>query len=214
MLRGIVLIVLAVVVLASSGFPEKPDQGGARTVLGEREREIIGKDGAPMILVPNGEFTMGDGSYNNLERPVYLDAYYIDKFELTVSRYAKYMDHIGTKHGWTKADLLSHGDRPVVEVDWNDADAYCRWARKRLPNEAEWEKAARGTDGRIYPWGNEKPNPSLANFDWDGRQRWEGYRTLSVVGSYEAGKSPYGLYDMAGATFWRRRKDRPWWFMG
>ena len=88
----------------------------------------------------------------------------------------------------------SIGSLPVVNVDWFDAQAYCQWAGKRLPTEAEWEKAGKGTDDRRFPWGNVEPTHKHLNFN----QKWRGEQTLVPVGIYELGKSPYGLYDMAG----------------
>jgi len=157
-------------------------------------KEITGKDGAPMVLVPAGEFTMGSGS---AIRPVSVEAFYMDKYEVTVARYGKFLKATKRKEPdkWDTVKFPQDADRPVTGVDWEDANAYCRWAGKRLPTEVEWEKAARGTDGRLYPWGNDPPNPRLANYQQERSSSGGG---LAAVGSYEAGKSPYGLYDMAG----------------
>lgn len=156
------------------------------------QSEITGKDGAPMVLVPAGEFLFGDDN-----RSASLEAFYLDKYEVTTSQYAKFLQETDRKkpERWSSVSLADDGDRPIIGVDWHDADAYCRWAGKRLPSEAEWEKAARGTDGRKYPWGNEAPTARHANFN---KSSWSGYATLSAVGSYEAGKSPYGIHDLAG----------------
>ena len=154
------------------------------------------EDGAEMALVPAGEFVMGSDDYDN-ERPrhrVYLDAYYIDKLEVTNALFKRFTE--ATKR--LAPDYWSNGNfngasQPVVGVTWHDANDYCQWAGKRLPTEAEWEKAARGTDGRKYPWG-EHWDPSQAN----GEAR---LRKTATVGSYPGGVSPYGAHDMAGNTW-------------
>jgi len=174
--------------------------------------EVIGKDGAPMILIPAGPFLMGvpkwarDGGRDEYpNHKVSLDAYYMDKYEVTNGRYLEFIRATGhrppkhstdpTKNLWQDG-LMPESiiNLPVVNVDWFDAQAYCLWAGKRLPSEAEWEKAGKGTDDRRFPWGNVEPTHKHLNFN----QKWRGESTLVPVGIYEAGKSPYGLYDMAG----------------
>ena len=194
-------------------IPVKPEQKPvqeARVVppspAPAHERAVTGRDGAPMVLVASGEFLMGNEAEGDAPpHRVYLDAFYIDRQEVTNARYLKFVEttrHRAPQHVvdpqydlWVGA-ALSPGvaDLPVVNVDWSDADAYCRWAGKRLPTEAEWEKAARGTDGRIFPWGNEAPSFARLNFS----RSWQGAHTLQPVGNYEAGNSPYGAQDMAG----------------
>jgi formylglycine-generating enzyme required for sulfatase activity len=174
--------------------------------------EPAGKDGAPMILVPAGPFPMGvpkgdrDGGRDEYPRhQVDLDAFYIDKHEVTNGRYQQFVKATGHRtpqHPTNQARTLwkdakvsdTVAERPAVNVDWHDAEAYCAWAGKRLPTEAEWEKAAKGTEDRRFPWGNVEPTAKHLNFN----QQWIGEKTLMPVGSYELGKSPYGAYDMAG----------------
>ena len=171
-----------------------------------------GKDGAPMVEVPAGSFPMGvpqgdrDGGRDEYPRhDVFVDTFFIDTFEVTNGRYLEFVKGSGhrvpqnsknpTRNLW-QGDAItdSLADRPVINVDWFDAEAYCAWAGKRLPTEAEWEKAAKGTADRRFPWGNVEPTVKHLNFN----QRWIGEKTLMPVGSYEAGKSPFGAYDMAG----------------
>ncbi|MEO8341348.1 MAG: SUMF1/EgtB/PvdO family nonheme iron enzyme [Nitrospirota bacterium] len=153
-----------------------------------------------MALVPAGEFMMGSATGDADEQPVhrvYVESFLMDKYQVSVGQYAKFLG--GTSQAappdWSAMNKSRHQNRPVVNVDWVDADAYCTWVGKRLPTEAEWEKAARGTDGRIYPWGNEYPTRFHAN---SGNERWSNHWVVVPVGSLEDGKSPYGIYDMAG----------------
>jgi formylglycine-generating enzyme required for sulfatase activity len=162
--------------------------------------------GAPMVWVTDGAFTMGsfDGrARNQPPHEVYLNAFYVDQFEVTTARYATFLAATEQREPgfvpklWEQVNLASDGTRPVMGVNWNAADAYCRWVGKRLLTEAEWEKAARGLDGRRYPWGNGVPAFTLANYGQSISSHTYS-DSLRSVGSYEAGKSPYGIYDMAG----------------
>ena len=158
-----------------------------------------------MVLVPAGKFTMGspDGEGSKDEHPqhtVDLAAFCIDQYEVTVERYDRFMAQMNPpkpKH-WDEVELKRDGQKPVVGIDWHDAQFYCEWAGKRLPTEAEWEKAARGTDKQTYPWGGTKPNSSTANFRKSPDRGKTYAEKLKAVGSYERGKSPYGAYDMTG----------------
>ena len=153
-----------------------------------------------MVLVPAGEFTMGSSGGDPDELPVhkvYVGAFFMDKHQVSVAQYARFLEatHHERPPDWTTMNKPQNQNRPVANVDWAEADAYCKWAGKRQPTEAEWEKAARGTDGRVYPWGNEPPTRFHAN---SGKEVWSNHSALSPVGTFEAGKSPYGIYDMAG----------------
>ncbi len=135
------------------------------------------------------------------ERPmhrVWVGRFSMDLHEVTTAQYAAFLATTNrlAPWQWNTVDLSQHSDRPVIGVDWSDSDAYCRWKGKRLPTEAEWEKSSRGTDGRLYPWGNQAPSKDLANFALGARFSYS--QVLMPVQSYEHGKSPYGLYQMAG----------------
>jgi formylglycine-generating enzyme required for sulfatase activity len=182
--------------LANGSGAQKP--GG----MPQPPAEITGKDGAPMVLIPVGEFTMGSDKGDDDEQPihrVFLDSFYLDKFEVTNGRYAKFVEAIQSEPPWGFADKetpVLHQDQPVRWVNWMDAMGYCLWAGKRLPTEAEWEKAARGGDGRLYPWGNDPPTQAHAVFGLK-----EGADTVSAIGNRDKGKSPYGVHDMAGNLY-------------
>jgi iron(II)-dependent oxidoreductase len=176
------------------------------------------RDGSPMVLVPAGPFVMGAAENDFLAEPhekpqrtITLAAFWIDLYPVTVARFLRFLDaggydepHWWSTEGWAwrQEENVTHPkmwdqagwdgpDQPVAGVSWYEADAYARWAGRRLPTDAEWEKAARGTDGRRYPWGDEWPTPDRANFaDHVGR--------TTPVGLYLDGVSPYGCHDMAG----------------
>ncbi|MFQ5900365.1 MAG: formylglycine-generating enzyme family protein [Thermodesulfobacteriota bacterium] len=155
------------------------------------------KDLREMVYIPAGKFIQGSNERHPDEGPtheVYLDDYYIDKYEVTNIQYKEFVKATGHRkplHWVTGTYPRRKAYHPVVYVDWFDANAYCKWAGKRLPNESEWEKAARGTDGRRFPWGsdfdvNKANSPFLKKGD------------TMPVGSFEEGRSPYGLYDVVG----------------
>jgi len=157
-----------------------------------------GGEGADMVLVPAGAFTMGDNE-NSPQREVYVDAFRLDRHEVTVSQYSRFVEATGSVRlpdAWEELDLAKGASLPVIGVDWHDASAYCTWAGKRLPSEAEWEKAARGTDARTYPWGDSPPTPVQANFENRAPGAYQG--GLKPVASHPAGASPFGIHDLAG----------------
>jgi len=169
-----------------------------------------------MILIPAGKFTMGttEDEFIPEETPlheIHLEAYYIDKYEVTNAQYWEFLQYLkttgdhskcfpgepkgkdhtpGTPHTGWDYPYYDYPDYPVSRVDWYDAYAYAGWAGKRLPTEAEWEKATRGTDGRRFPWGNV----------WDAKRCNIGPDAPLTVGSFEFGKSPYGCLDVIGSV--------------
>jgi len=166
-----------------------------------------------MILIPEGEFLMGssepeinwvartffseslDWYADEIpEQKLYLNRFYIDRTEITVAEYRSFMEATGHSAPRFGDNAKFNQDaQPVVGVTWEDASAYCKWRGKRLPTEQEWEKAARGSDGKRYPWGGE-PDPRRANV----RGLEDGFRYTAPVGSFVQGQSPYGLLDMSG----------------
>jgi formylglycine-generating enzyme required for sulfatase activity len=152
-------------------------------------------DGAVVVKVPSGEFLMGNHETERtpLEHPVYVSDFLMDKTGVTWRQYKAFAAATGTPLPPREPYWGIHDDHPVVYVSWEEADGYCAWVGGRLPTEAEREKAARGTDGRKYPWGDEEPDPERAAF----RRSW-GHEATSPVGSYPTGASPYGLLEMGG----------------
>jgi formylglycine-generating enzyme required for sulfatase activity len=204
---------------AASPTPESktPEAGATR---------ISPVDHMEQVYVPAGEFTMGaddpdakttiEGGVAYPENPVHtvtLDGFWIDKYEVTTGQYAQCVAAGACEPPWSPGSEVvtryygepEYSNYPVIWVNWYLAGTYCSWAGRRLPTEAEWEKAARGADARKYPWGNDPVTGERANYcdvdcprsyaDWSQN---DGYPGPAPVGSYPAGASPYGAMDMAG----------------
>jgi len=189
----------------------------ACTAVGQTR--VRAADGMEMVCVPEAEFLMGssdaDPDAGDDEKPqhtVYLDGYWIDRTEVTNAQYRKCVEagacQAPTTCDWGEPTYgdTSKANHPVVCVDWYRAQAYCAWAGGQLPTEAQWEKAARGVEGRIYPWGNAF-DCARGNFDDEtqidsyvvpGGAGCDGYDGTAPVGSFPSGASPYGALDMAG----------------
>ena len=183
--------------------------------------EINTADKAPMVLIPAGEFMMGsdpdqDPYFWGAEGPqhtVNLGDYWIYQFEVTNQMYQACVEQKACpipqhEKSYTRDDYFEnaqYAEYPVVYVNWTSAQAYCKWAGGRLPTEAEWEKAARGTDGRLFSWGNGAPSGNLVNYcdkncpaSLRDSSQDDSYRDTAPVGSFPAGASPYGVMDMSG----------------
>jgi serine/threonine-protein kinase len=164
---------------------------------------MVGDDGMIMVYVPEGKFSMGSDSSNfSNEKPAHqidLSAFWIDQSEVTIKQYTACVNDKGCtppeqNSSFTRMNYFDNpefDDFPVIYVNWDQASAYCAWAGRRLPTEAEWEKAARGTDGRAYPWGDNTPKDTYLNYN-------QNKDDTTKAGNYKSGKSPYGVYDMAG----------------
>ena len=204
-MRWILVLVALIGLAVHPAMAEAPVEKGAKeSATGQKQSQQKPASAQPqqgaMVLVPAGEFTMGSSTGDADEQPahqVYVDAFSMDVYEVTVGQYAAFLQatEANSPSDWKTMNQPAYQKRPVANVDWADAAAYCKWAGKRLPTEAEWEKAARGTDGRLYPWGNDPPTPRHANY---GKTGSHNHGALAPVGMLENGKSPYGIYDMAG----------------
>ena len=181
--------------------PTEVSETGDETIPGEAaevvEMATRSEDGMEMSLIPAGAFTMGDdASAFAPEKPAHLvtlDEYWIDVYEVTNSQYRLCMEAdvcLEPTIWWNEE--LSGDDQPAL-VSYASAESYCQWVGGRLPTEAEWEKAARGTDGRTWPWGNEFVD-KIANLSGDQ----DGYGATAPVGKFPGDLSPYGLLDIAG----------------
>ena len=161
-------------------------------------------DDAPMVLISEGTFVMGSPPVEgdpdeSPQRTLFLSSYAIDLYEVTHRQYLNYLKAIGSHAKpvipvfMDNPSLITREEQPVNGVSWTDASHYCKWAGKRLPTEAEWEKAARGERGLKWPWGNEWVEKA-ANVQGEE----DGFNYTAPPGKFDQGRSPYGVYDMAG----------------
>ncbi len=215
--KALLLAVAAAVLLGGCGpapAPTAPAPTPAATTgpLVAGSTRTRDQDGMVMVYVPAGEFLMGsadsDGKAEDDEKPqhtVTLDAYWIDRTEVTNAQYRRCVEAGACRKPdcWNEPNANAD-EQPVVCVGRSAAQAYCQWAGAQLPSEAQWEKAARGSDGRAYPWGDDFDGSRLnfcdnrCEYGWKDASFDDGYTYAAPVGSYPAGASPYGALDMAG----------------
>jgi serine/threonine-protein kinase len=198
-LAAVVIAAVAAVMWQSSRTPEggQPSSTENRAPSNTAGEPASVKQSAPagMVSVPGGEFTMGRADGDEYERPAHrvtVKPFFMDTYEVTCAEYDKFVKatgHRGPPQWKTGTCPASDARKPVTGVTWDDANDYAKWAGKRLPTEEEWEFAARGTDGRLYPWGNDW-KPGYAHADTT-------FKEVAEVGSYK-GASPFGAYDMVG----------------
>ncbi len=172
---------------------------GASSSADSRDEAPITED---MVLIPAGPYIRGTNVGGFDEQPVrtiYLDGFLIDRYEVTNSQYQEFIEATGHRKAGPPSRYaknmakMRRPNQPIVYVSWEDAEVYCRWKGKRLPTEAEWEKAMRGTDGRLWPWGNEQ-KPGAANW----ARVNDGYEVTASVGTFQEDRSPFGVMDGAG----------------